>query len=307
MAMKGSNRFHFLPLRFFAIVAVILSQQAARRRQTDRTPRLMPNTRKSTIPSEPMNRGFFQLNRALDAWFLKPLAIMYREFSPPPFQRGIHNFLNNLHTPVVLANDLLQGEMGRAGTTFSRFLVNTTLGVGGLGDPATELGWQDHSEDFGQTLAVWGLPEGPYLMLPVLGPSNPRDGVALAVDTFVLDPVAWWVRAETAIGRGSVTPAPVSLGSTSERNLTRIWRSWRRPRSTSMLRSAASTGSTATARSIRARSPAIPLDRPSTNCRRCRIFQRSRTRMLPNLNSGHQPDDDTSPARFPSPAGHRHM
>ena len=72
-----------------------------------------------------------------------------------------------------------------------------SLGVGGLDDPATELGWEDHDEDFGQTLAVWGLPEGPYLMLPVLGPSNPRDGVGFVVDSFILDPVAWWVRADS--------------------------------------------------------------------------------------------------------------
>jgi phospholipid-binding lipoprotein MlaA len=198
MAMKGSNRFHFLPLRFFAIVAVILLSAGCATPPDRSDTEAYAEYQEINDPLEPMNRGFFQLNRALDAWFLKPLAIMYREFLPPPFQRGIHNFLNNLHTPVVLANDLLQGEMGRAGTTFSRFLVNTTLGVGGLGDPATELGWQDHDEDFGQTLAVWGLPEGPYLMLPVLGPSNPRDGVGLAVDTFVLDPVAWWVRADNS-------------------------------------------------------------------------------------------------------------
>jgi phospholipid-binding lipoprotein MlaA len=68
-------------------------------------------------------------------------------------------------------------------------LINTTLGVGGLSDPATELGWADHDEDFGQTLAVWGLPEGPYLMLPLLGPSSPRDGVGLAVDSFLIDPL----------------------------------------------------------------------------------------------------------------------
>ena len=198
MAIKGSNGLQFLRCRSFAIFAAIVFVAGCATAPDRSDTEAYAEYQEINDPLEPMNRGFFQLNRALDTWFLKPLAIMYREFLPPPFQRGIHNFLNNLRTPVVLANDLLQGEMDRAGTTFARFLVNTTLGVGGLGDPATELGWEDHDEDFGQTLAVWGIPEGPYLMLPVIGPSNPRDGVGLAVDTFVLDPVAWWVRADNS-------------------------------------------------------------------------------------------------------------
>jgi phospholipid-binding lipoprotein MlaA len=189
MAMKGSNRFHFLPLRLFAIIAVISLAAGCATPPNPSDTEAYAEYREINDPLEPMNRGIFQLNRALDTWFLKPLAIMYREFLPPPFQRGIHNFLNNLRTPIVLANDLFQGEMDRAGTTIARFLINTTLGVGGLSDPATELGWEDHDEDFGQTLAVWGLPEGPYLMLPLLGPSSPRDGVGLAVDSFLIDPI----------------------------------------------------------------------------------------------------------------------
>jgi phospholipid-binding lipoprotein MlaA len=140
-------------------------------------------------PLEPMNRGIFFFNRGVDALFLKPAAGYYRALMPPPIQRGIRNFLNNLRTPVILVNDLLQGEMDRAGTTLARFAINTTLGVGGLDDPATELGWERHDEDFGQTLAVWGLGEGPFLMLPLLGPSNPRDAVGLAVDSLVFDPI----------------------------------------------------------------------------------------------------------------------
>jgi phospholipid-binding lipoprotein MlaA len=140
-------------------------------------------------PLEPMNRGFFTFNRGLDTLLLKPLAIMYKEFLPPPFQRGIHNFLDNVKTPVVLANNLLQTDMPAAGNTLSRFLVNTTLGVGGLGDPATDLGLERKSDDFGMTLAVWGVGEGPYLMLPILGPSNPRDASGMAVDSLLLDPI----------------------------------------------------------------------------------------------------------------------
>ncbi len=140
-------------------------------------------------PLEPMNRVIFQFNRGLDTLILKPFAIMYSVFLPPPFQAGIHNFLNNLQSPVILANDLLQINMNNAGVTLTRFLINTTLGVGGLRDPATDLGWKRHEDDFGKTLAVWGVGEGPYLMMPVFGPSNPRDATGRVVDSLVLDPI----------------------------------------------------------------------------------------------------------------------
>lgn len=153
-------------------------------------------------PLEPMNRAIFQFNRGLDTLILKPFAIMYSVFIPPPFQWGVNNFLNNLNTPVILANDLLQTNMDRAGVTFTRFLINSTLGIGGLRDPATELGWERHEDDFGITLAVWGVGEGPYLMLPVFGPSNPRDGVGRAVDSLVLDPIGLL----GAIGKSELFP-----------------------------------------------------------------------------------------------------
>ena len=140
-------------------------------------------------PLEPLNRTVFQFNQALDAMFLRPLADFYRLLLPPPMQEAVHNVLANLRSPIVLANDVLQGEWDRAGTTTGRFLVNSTVGVGGIGDPASDFGLAYHNEDFGQTLAVWGVPEGPFLMLPVVGPSNPRDAAGLAVDSAVLDPM----------------------------------------------------------------------------------------------------------------------
>lgn len=140
-------------------------------------------------PLEPLNRQVFQLNQALDAMFLRPLADFYRILIPPPMREGVHNVLTNLRSPVILANDLLQGEFDRAGTTTGRFVVNSTLGVGGIADWATDFGLPYHNEDFGQTLAVWGSPEGPYLVLPLVGPSNPRDAAGLAVDSALLDPV----------------------------------------------------------------------------------------------------------------------
>jgi phospholipid-binding lipoprotein MlaA len=146
-------------------------------------------------PLEPLNRTIFDFNQAIDAMFLRPWADFYRLLLPPPLREGIHNFITNLRSPVILANDLMQGEFERAGTTTGRFLINSTLGVGGIADWATDFGLPYHNEDFGQTLAVWGSPEGPYLMIPFLGPSNPRDALGIAVDSFVIDPIAWWVRA----------------------------------------------------------------------------------------------------------------
>lgn len=137
-------------------------------------------------PLEPLNRGAYFVNDGLDTLVLRPAAEAYRIFLPPEVRTAIRNILANLRTPVILANDLLQGETQRAATTMGRFLVNSTVGIGGIFDRATGFGLLGHTEDFGQTLAVWGAPEGPYLFLPVLGPSNPRDlvgtGVGIAMD-----------------------------------------------------------------------------------------------------------------------------
>lgn len=140
-------------------------------------------------PIEPTNRTIFDVNDFLDRNVLRPLAGAYREL-PMEIRDGIHNVLNNLRAPVVFFNDVLQGELGRAGETAMRFVINSTIGVAGIGDPATELGFEHHNEDFGQTLAVWGIGEGPYVMLPVFGPSNPRDTVGMVVD-YIVDPFNW--------------------------------------------------------------------------------------------------------------------
>jgi phospholipid-binding lipoprotein MlaA len=142
-------------------------------------------------PGEPANRAVFKVNKALDSALLRPAAIAYKDYTPGIFQTTINNVLNNLRAPVIFFNDILQGEIQRAGTTFFRFIVNSTIGFLGLADPATEMGLVRHNEDFGQTLAVWGVPEGPYLMLPIFGPSNPRDAVGLVVD-FLIDPLNIW-------------------------------------------------------------------------------------------------------------------
>jgi phospholipid-binding lipoprotein MlaA len=141
-------------------------------------------------PFEPMNRYFFEVNYALDELILKPWSGWYHIALPDFARTGIRNALNNLKSPVIFFNDLLQGEPNRAGVTLARFVINSTLGLAGLIDVAAEMGLDYHKEDFGQTLAVWGTGEGPYLVIPFLGPSNPRDATGLAVDT-VLDPFFW--------------------------------------------------------------------------------------------------------------------
>ncbi len=143
-------------------------------------------------PAEPTNRAIFEVNLALDKTILKPLAFAYKEYLPDIVQSTINSLLNNLRSPIIFLNDVLQGEFKRAGTTLLRFVINSTIGLGGLHDQAAKWDLEYHNEDFGQTLAVWGIGEGPYVMLPILGPSNPRDAVGLAVD-FLLDPLNLWL------------------------------------------------------------------------------------------------------------------
>jgi phospholipid-binding lipoprotein MlaA len=141
-------------------------------------------------PLEPMNRYFFEVNRGLDELVLKPAAAAYNAALPDPIQDNVRSFINNLRSPIVLANDLMQGEGDRAYITLSRFIVNTSIGILGLFDVATEIGLDYHDEDFGQTMAVAGVGSGPYLMLPLLGPTNPRDLVGKVVD-FAFDPLTY--------------------------------------------------------------------------------------------------------------------
>ncbi len=139
-------------------------------------------------PAEPTMRAIFGFNRVLDSSVLKPVSKTYRDIAPETIRLGVHNFLRNLRSPVIFINDVLQGEINRAGVTLARFLINTTVGILGINDQAAEMGLDFHDEDFGQTLAIWGIDEGPYLMLPIFGPSSPRDTIGLVVD-FFLDPL----------------------------------------------------------------------------------------------------------------------
>ena len=142
-------------------------------------------TVESIDPFEEFNRVVFGFNEALDAVILLPLAKIYRFIFPKPIRNTFRSFMRNLNAPFILVNDLLQGEGARAGVTLNRFLLNSTLGLGGLFDVAKEVGLQHHDEDFGQTLAVWGVGEGIYLVLPILGPSTVRDGFGKVGDAFI--------------------------------------------------------------------------------------------------------------------------
>jgi phospholipid-binding lipoprotein MlaA len=144
-------------------------------------------------PLEPVNRFLFGFNEIFQMVILRPATGMYQQLIPPAIREAIGHMIDNLKTPVILANDVLQGEGNRAWQTTQRFVVNTTLGVGGIMDPATKMGIAKHSEDFGQTLAVWGVGEGFYVVLPFYGPSNPRDAVGkLLVDDY-FDPLGMYL------------------------------------------------------------------------------------------------------------------
>lgn len=133
-------------------------------------------------PLEPMNRGIYKFNDTLDKAVVKPVAQGYKAVLPQPVRTGVANFFSNLDDVVVVANDLLQFKLERSVNDFLRFLTNSTIGLGGLLDVATPMGLEKHNEDFGQTLGYWGIPDGPYLVLPLLGPSSFRDTAGRAAD-----------------------------------------------------------------------------------------------------------------------------
>lgn len=139
-------------------------------------------------PWEGMNRSVYSFNKSVDDAVLSPLANAYAAITPDFIERGIENFFNNLSDVNHLANHLLQGKPAQAANDAGRLLINTTVGIGGLFDVAASFGMYQQEEDFGQTLGYWGIESGPYLVLPFLGPSSVRDGVALLAD-YQLDPV----------------------------------------------------------------------------------------------------------------------
>ncbi len=150
-------------------------------------------------PLEPLNRLMFNVNDTLYFWVFKPCAQTYKAVVPKPARTGVRNFFHNLTTPVRYVNCLLQGKGDSADTELRRFLVNTTAGVLGFGDPARDqYGLEPTQEDLGQTLAIHGLDQGFYIVWPFLGPSTVRDSLGMAGDVF-LNPVRYVEPTETSI------------------------------------------------------------------------------------------------------------
>jgi len=139
-------------------------------------------------PFERVNRVTFKFNDVLDRHIVRPVAVGYRKVTPDVMQTGITNFFTNLTQPRQIVNNVLQGKFKPALSDTGRFLLNSTLGVGGLFDPASDAGLARSDEDFGQTLGKWGVPSGPYVVIPFYGPSTIRDGIGSAADIFT-DPI----------------------------------------------------------------------------------------------------------------------
>ncbi|HBK04258.1 MAG TPA: hypothetical protein DDZ81_00155 [Acetobacteraceae bacterium] len=172
----------------FAVIVVGLQGCATKPPADD--PDAVADYEQTNDPLEPTNRVFYAVNNGLDTVILKPAALAYRFVVPGAVRDGVHHVLSNIGSPVQLVNDMLEGKPRRAGDTTMRFLINTTVGVFGIFDVATKWGYPDHDADFGMTLAVWGVPEGPFLFLPVLGPTDPRDAAGFGVN-IALDPFTW--------------------------------------------------------------------------------------------------------------------
>ena len=144
-------------------------------------------TQKVADPIEPINRIVFSFNNIFDKYAVRPVSILYRGVLPEFIRNRISYSLDNLSMPVTTINNILQFKFGKAGVSTARFVINSTIGIFGFFDPASYFGLEADYEDFGQTLVVWGIPTGPYLVLPFLGPSSPRDFTGL-LSTSLLDP-----------------------------------------------------------------------------------------------------------------------
>jgi phospholipid-binding lipoprotein MlaA len=153
-------------------------------------PDAVADFKQTNDPLEPTNRVFYAINNGLDTVILRPVAKAYRYVVPGAMREGIHNLLGNMASPVQLANDMMEGKPRRAGDTAMRLVINTTVGVFGIFDVAKKWGYPNHDSDFGMTLASWGVPEGPFLFLPVLGPTDPRDAIGFGVN-IAMDPFTW--------------------------------------------------------------------------------------------------------------------
>jgi phospholipid-binding lipoprotein MlaA len=151
-----------------------------------------------------MNRSFYKFNDVVDRAVVKPVAKGYTHL-PQPMQTGVHNFFDNLNYPITIVNDLLQGQLKSFISDIGRFVINTTAGVGGLFDPATAAGMEKNNRDFGQTLGKWGVPKGPYIVVPIFGPYDVRDGIGSVTVDYYSNPsnyARFWVSTGLWLVRG---------------------------------------------------------------------------------------------------------
>jgi phospholipid-binding lipoprotein MlaA len=165
-----------------------------------------PEATAANDPFEPVNRATYRLDRLFDQYVVLTMAGVYMYYMPPPIRRGMHNVLINLDLPVTFTNDLLQGEFLDAGSSLGRFTLNSTIGLGGLVDVATPAGLPYEPADFGETLADYGVPEGPFLVLPLIGPDPPRDLAGDAVDLWI-DPLFYLPSGAPLYERFAITAA----------------------------------------------------------------------------------------------------
>ena len=164
-------------------------------------------------PLEPFNRAIFSFNNAADKIIIEPVSKGYKKL-PSPIQSGISNFLSNLRMPLVFVNQLLQGQGKNASESAGRFLVNSTIGVFGLVDVADKIGLEEKEEDFGQTLAIWGVGDGFYIVLPFFGPSNLRDSTGMIL-TYTTDPINAYAVSE---GEAWIIPLRRSVNAVDQRS-----------------------------------------------------------------------------------------
>jgi phospholipid-binding lipoprotein MlaA len=167
-------------------------------------------------PYETVNREIWEIDLTFDRFFLKPIATGYRDATPTFFQRSVSNVLTNLRTPVIFVNDVLQGDPDKAAKSLGRLYINSVMGLGGIFDVASAGKVPFHDSDFGQTLGVWGVGSGPFLVLPLLGPSDPRDAIGYGVDSFI-DPFDIEMRAH---GIDEANYVRMGVGIVSDRALT---------------------------------------------------------------------------------------
>jgi phospholipid-binding lipoprotein MlaA len=165
---------------------------------------LPPGKRDPRDPWERFNRGSYKFNDVVDRAVVKPVARGYTHL-PQPMQTGVHNFFDNLNYPITIVNDLLQGQVVSFFSDIGRFVMNSTLGLGGLFDPATAANMEKNYRDFGQTLGKWGVPKGPYIVVPIFGPYDVRDGIGAVTVDYYANPsnyTKFWVSSSLWLVRG---------------------------------------------------------------------------------------------------------